>query len=133
MEKLNFTKSRFKNGSQKRLMEKEIGFDFKGEKINLKVKVCNSFEKFIGLMFSRREKAKALLLFDFKKPHRMKIHSLFVFFLFFAVWLDDRNKVMELKLVKPWKFLVLPKKPFFKLIEIPINHRYKNILEFPRR
>lgn len=75
-------------------------------------------------MFSQREEADALL-FDFNKPTRMAIHSLFVFFSFVSVWLDDKNNVIELRKVKPFTFFVRPQKNFHKLVEIPINNKYK--------
>lgn len=105
-------------------------------KIRLKVQKCNLFGMFRGLMFRRRENAPALLLFDFKKSLRIKIHSWFVFFPFLAVWLDDKNKIVEKRLVKPWKFLVLPRKKFMKLVEIPLNKKYIGVigkLGVPRR
>ncbi len=106
----------------------EIGLKHKNKKINLEVEKCNLFEMFRGLMFRRREKAPALLLFDFKKSLRMKIHSWFVFFPFIAIWLDDKNKILEIKKIKSWRFLVFPKKSFCRLIEIPINKRYEKIV-----
>jgi len=102
---------------------------YKKRKISLDVKKCSFIEMFRGLMFHRREKARALLLFDFKKPGRLKIHSCFVFFHFLAVWLDDKNQVIEIRKVKPWKFYVLPKKRFFKLVEIPLNSKYRRIIQ----
>ena len=46
-----------------------------------KIKKVNWFGKFSGLMFCRREKADSLI-FEFKKPTRISIHSFFVFFPF---------------------------------------------------
>jgi len=103
--------------------------NYKHKKIELTVETCNIFEMVRGLMFRRREKARALLLFDFKKPLRLKIHSFFVFFSFVAVWLDEKNKVVELKVVRPFTFIVKPKKPFFKLVEIPVNREYKDVVK----
>ena len=80
-----------------------------------------------GLMFRRREKALALL-FEFRKPVQMAIHSFFVFFPFWAVWLDDKNKIVEEKIVKSWIFRIAPKRKFSKLIEIPLNKKYKHLL-----
>jgi len=103
-------------------------------KINKKVieiknpKLCNRFERFLGLMFTQRKKARTLL-FDFKKPMKIAIHSYFVFFPFIALWLDDKNEIIELKVVHPFNLLVLPKKSFTKLIEIPINKKYEEIIE----
>lgn len=91
------------------------------------VKVCRGFGKFSGLMFIPREKARALL-FDFKKPVKKSIHSFFLFFPFMAVWLDDKSHIIEIKNVKPFRFTIQPKKPFYQLLEIPVNQKYKKIL-----
>ena len=104
-----------------------INFNNKTIEIS-EVKECNWFNKIRGLMFRRRERAPALLLFDFKKPLRMKIHSFFVFFPFIVVWLDDKNKVLSMRRIKPFTFFVVPKKFFYKLLEIPINRRYKKVV-----
>jgi uncharacterized membrane protein (UPF0127 family) len=85
---------------------------------------------FRGLMFRRREKAEALLLFDLKKPRRWKIHSMFVFFPFVAIWLDEKGKIVGKEIVKPWTFSIRPSGEFTKLIEIPYNQKYSGIVEF---
>lgn len=82
-----------------------------------------------GLMFRRKKKARALL-FEFPKPVNLKIHSLFVGFSFFAVWLDRNNNVLQKKIIKPWRLSVGPKKSFSKLIEVPINDFYRREIEF---
>jgi uncharacterized membrane protein (UPF0127 family) len=97
------------------------------KKINIpNPKKLSEFDKATGLMFSRREKAK-ILLFEFKKPTKMKIHSFFVFHKFIAIWLDNKNKTVDLKIVKPFSPSVSSKKPFYKLIEIPISKRYSTL------
>lgn len=106
-----------------------VGLNHKGKIFQLEVKKLNLFGRILGLMFSRREKAEALL-FEFNKPVRVAIHSWFVFFPFYAVWLDDKNKIIEIQRVNSWKFHIQPKKKYFKLIEIPIKNQYKEILEF---
>lgn len=107
---------------------KNIVLKYKNKKINLEVKNCKYFfQRIRGLMFCRREKAFALL-FDFKKLTRISIHSLFVFFPFIAVWIDDKNRVIEVRKVELWEFRVLPKKKFCKLVEIPFNKKYEEIL-----
>ncbi len=77
-----------------------------------------------GLMFRRKKKARALL-FEFSKPVNLKMHSLFVGFSFFAIWLDKDNKVIGKKIIRPWRLSVGPKKPFKKLVEVPINDFYR--------
>lgn len=107
-------------------MLKEVKFYFNKKEFIFETKVCLGLIKFVGLMFKKKETAK-ILLFDFKKPTRIGIHSFFVFFDFVAVWLDEENKVIEIKKVKPWVPLLKPKKPFVKLIEIPLNKKYEKI------
>ncbi|MBL7148371.1 MAG: DUF192 domain-containing protein [Nanoarchaeota archaeon] len=97
-----------------------------------KVKKVNEFGKVIGLMFSRREKADSLL-FEFKKPTKMKIHSCFVFFDFLAIWLDNKGKIISSEIVKPFRLGVGIKEPFYKLLEIPINKKNKRVIEISRR
>jgi len=100
------------------------------KKITFDVEKCNLFGMFRGLMFRKRENAPVLLLFDFKKLRRLKIHSWFVFFPFLVVWLDDKDKIIEIRKINPWRFCVFPKKKFWKLIEIPCSQRYKKIIKF---
>ena len=64
------------------------------------------------------------------KPVRIAIHSFFVFFPFLAIWIDDKNNVVDVKIVNPFKFSVSPKKSFCKLLEIPINKKYLKITNF---
>jgi len=98
---------------------------YNSKKINIKnIKKLSEFEKGIGLMFKKREKCPAML-FEFKKPTKMRIHSFFVFFKFAAVWLDDKNKIIDLKIVKPFRFSISCNKSFYKLVEIPLNNKYK--------
>lgn len=105
------------------MKEKTISFNYKKKRIRVKVKICNVFQEAFGLMFAKKEKARALL-FNFKDS-RQPIWSIFVFFSFIAIWLDKSNKVIEVRRVEPFTWHVRPKKPFDKLIEIPINKRYK--------
>ncbi len=108
-------------------MLEKVGFNYKGKNVNIDVHKCSRFGTAFGLMFNRREKARALL-FDFGKSVNWRLHSIFVFFPFVAVWLDDENKVVEIKKVNPFKFNVFLKKPFVKVVEIPINRKYEGVV-----
>ncbi|MDD5700025.1 MAG: DUF192 domain-containing protein [Candidatus Nanoarchaeia archaeon] len=99
-----------------------------GRKILLEAHVARRLWRAIGLMFSRREKAK-ILLFHFKKPSRMAIHSLFVFFPFIAAWTNADGKILEIKRVEPFSWYVCPKKEFASLVEIPLSRKYKRITD----
>jgi uncharacterized membrane protein (UPF0127 family) len=106
-------------------------FKYKKKKVCLEVEECSGVMQGIGLTF--RSKSSRALLFDFYKPVRMAITSLFVFFPFIAVWLDDKNRILEIKAVKPFTFVCRPKKRFTKLLEIPINSKYQEQLKIIRR
>lgn len=114
------------------MKNKELIIGYPNKKIKVSVKECNLFWKSVGLMFSRRETAN-ILLFSFKNKQKIAIHSFFVFYKFLAVWLDENNKVVDLKIVKPFTFCVFPSRDSFKLVEIPINRNNKNLISFFRR
>jgi uncharacterized membrane protein (UPF0127 family) len=102
---------------------------YKGKtKLLLEVKKCGFLQSAAGLMFKKRETAGALL-FEFSSSEKRAIHSLFVFFPFLAIWLNDKNKIIEISRVMPWRLSICPKKPFKKLIEVPINARYSKIMK----
>ena len=102
----------------------------KGDKIiNIgKVKKLNLIGKTIGLMFSRRQKSK-IMLFEFRKPTKMRIHSYFVFFPFLAIWLDNKNTIIRIKKIKPFETSNGIKESYFKLIEIPLNNKNKKLIK----
>ena len=96
----------------------------KSKRIKIRnVKKLSEFGKATGLMFHCREKCPAML-FEFKKSTRMSIHSLFVFFPFAAVWTDDKNNIIDKKIVNPFRLSISCKKPFYNLVEIPLNKNY---------
>jgi len=108
-------------------MREKITIHFKKRKIGVIAEDCNLFQKFLGLMFSNREKSKALL-FRFKNKGKIIIHSFYVFYPFLAVWLDERNRIVDMKIVKPFIPYVSHKNKADKLVEIPINKKYDDIL-----
>lgn len=116
---------------RKERKQRKISFNYKNKKISLDVRVCSFFGKFSGLMFKKRQSAQALL-FEFKNPGKIKIHSFFVFFPFIAVWLDKKERVLGIKKVRPFRISVsVPDgKNFEKLVEIPSNSKYSGITKF---
>jgi len=107
---------------------KKINFYFNEKKFSVYVEECNLFQKIKGLMFSRRETAK-ILLFEFRKKRNIIIHSFFVFFPFVAIWLNEKNDVIDLKIVKPFTPCVSPSEKTPSLVEIPFNKKNKKILK----
>ena len=90
-------------------------FKYKGKEINLDVKECkNIFSQTRGLMFKKNSKP---LLFIFKTAKKRAIHSFFCK-PFFAIWFEN-NKIVDVKIVRNWKFSIKPAERFDKLLEIP--------------
>jgi len=110
------------------MKKKKITIPAGGKKVKLLVEECNLFEKFTGLMFSKKEKAK-ILLFNFKREQKIKIHSFFVFYPFIALWLGEKNRIIDIKLVRPFTPCVTPEKPAFSLVEIPLNEKNRKITQ----
>ena len=102
--------------------------DYKNQQIKIPVKKVSEFGKFMGLMF--KKKTTENLLFEFNKKTRIRIHSCFVFFDFLAIWINGNDKIIEFKIVKPFSFIIKPKSYFVKLIEIPLNEKNEEIIEF---
>jgi len=78
----------------------------------------NVFQKMRGLMF-RSRKYNTPLLFVFNKPGNYAIHSFFCR-KFIGVWMLD-NKIIDVKIVTPYKFSVTPEKKFNLLLEVPLT------------
>ncbi|MBU0906905.1 MAG: DUF192 domain-containing protein [Nanoarchaeota archaeon] len=100
---------------------------FNKKTIILKAKKLSFWGKFSGLMFKSRNTSN--LLFNFSAWEASTIHSFFVFFPFLAIWMDEKNNVLEWSLVKPFTLAVTPKTKPSQLIEIPLNKNNKKIIE----
>jgi uncharacterized membrane protein (UPF0127 family) len=87
--------------------------------------VAGDFLKFRGLMFRGKNTAPNLL-FKFNNPSAL--HSFFVFFDFLVIWLDDKNNVLDYRIIKPFHFYEFSKTNFSKIIEIPLNNKNKKLV-----
>jgi uncharacterized membrane protein (UPF0127 family) len=103
-----------------------IKVGFRGKSIGIDVRKVSFVGKFTGLMFKAKKTEN--LLFEFRKKEKWAIHSWFVFFPFLALWLDEKNKVIEHKIVRPFRSSVRPEKKFLRLVEVPINMRNREII-----
>lgn len=100
------------------MKKKFIEFRLKNKTFKVETAICDTIlKKAIGLMFRKKSKS---LLFLFHRPTREPIHSYFCG-LFIAIWFDSSDKVIDARLVYPWKSYVRPSKKFVKLLEIPSN------------
>lgn len=105
-----------------------VSFKYRGKKFNIDTFNCQGLELGLGLMFRRKEKAP-ILLFELPKRSNMALTSLFVFFKFMAVWIDDKNNVVDVQIVNPFRFIINSKRPFTRVIEIPLSKRYTSKAE----
>ena len=101
---------------------------YKSKKIEIPARKVSFIGKITGLMF--RTKNTGNLLFEFSGKTRMKIHSFFVFFDFLAIWLDDKNNVIESRKIHPFTPSSSPNREFSKLIEAPFNDKNAKITDF---
>ncbi len=99
----------------------------RNRKIKINVEKVSFLGKFIGLMFHSRNTEN--LLFDFERYEKAAIHSFFVFFPFIALWLDDKNNILEFGIVRPFTFLIKPRSKVSRLVEVPINDKNRKIIK----
>ncbi len=102
--------------------------NYRGKKIRIDAKKVSFISRIFGLMFKSRKTEN--LIFEFSKDVNIKITSLFVFFDFLIVWLDEKNKVLDYKIVRPFTFSVNHGKKYRKFLEVPINDKNVRIIEF---
>ena len=106
----------------------KIKFKLKNKNLEIReIQECKGVKKAIGLMFSNQQKASALL-FNFKNTTQTSIHSFFCPY-FLAIWLKD-SRVVDYEIVKRWRFYIKPSSEFNALIEVPLNKKYKSIIDF---
>jgi hypothetical protein len=97
---------------------KDIVLNFAGKKFDFEAFVVPKYLEGIGLMFKKSSRAKPLL-FKFDNCNEA-IHSCFVFFDFYAVWMDKEFNVIEVRRISPWNLYVRCRREFDYLLEIPI-------------
>lgn len=99
----------------------KVYVSYKGKKIPIDVLKTGFIRKGLGLTF--RTKNTKNLLFDFNRQVTWQgnLTSFFVFFPFLTLWLNNKNKVLDFRVVRPFVFSIGQKKKFYKIIEIPLN------------
>jgi len=106
----------------------KISVNFKGKNNLIDVRKTGFFGKGLGLTF--RTKNTENLLFEFSRAVNWQgnLTSIFVFFPFMTLWLNDKNKVIDFRVVRPFEFCIRQKKKFHKIVEIPLNDKNKSII-----
>ncbi len=89
---------------------------------NIEVEYYKGFFKNMrGLMFSKKK--NILLEATHESRTNSAIHSFFVFFPFYAIFLNSRKEVVDFKRVKPFSFYK-PKKAAKYILEVCDNVRH---------
>lgn len=105
-----------------------FSFSFRGKRVHTSVKAVNGFGSLQGLMFS--SSACESLLFSFRSFFTPSIHSFFVFFPFYAVWLNQRREIVHVDYVRPFTLRVFPRATSAFLVEIPDHTNNAQITSF---
>jgi uncharacterized membrane protein (UPF0127 family) len=82
-----------------------------GQVLARQVRLCDTFGRRLrGLMFRRALAPDEVYLFRWKRPSRAEatLHSLFCFFPFAVLWLDEGQRVVDRRLVRPFSPVVAP-------------------------
>lgn len=101
---------------------------YKNKRVLLSAKRVSPIGKFLGLMFRSRETEN--LLFTFPDDADAAFHSLFVFFPFLMLWLDENKNVIEWRLVMPFSTAVWATQKYRHIVEIPLNLKNRRVIEF---
>lgn len=85
-----------------------------GRTLLARTRWCGSYAcKLRGLMFRRSLEADEGLLLVEDVPSRAAaaIHMLFMVFPIAVIWLDDRFRVVDSALARPWRLAYVPRRP----------------------
>jgi len=105
-----------------------VKISYRGKEILINAEECSLLGKFRGLMF--RSSSTSPLLFSFSGKRRIALHSMFVFFDFLVIWLDEKNNAIGFRIAEPFEPLILPPKKCSRIIEIPIHSGNRKEIEF---
>ncbi|MBI2043753.1 hypothetical protein HYT24_00110 [Candidatus Pacearchaeota archaeon] len=98
---------------------------FKKKKIKIPVKEVPLYST--GLMF--RTKNTSNLYFNLRGKN-ISLTSWFVFFPFLVLWVDERRKVVDFKVVRPFTMVINSQKKFHSIVEVPLNIKNVRIFGF---
>lgn len=85
---------------------KKFGLRIKNKIICSRIVLCdNMLRQGSGLMFRSENSVKdTAWIFYFKRPRRISLTMLFVFFPIDAIFLDSNKKIVEITSLQPWSF-----------------------------
>lgn len=108
---------------------KKVIFSFGKKEVKLDVRLVPFWYEGFGLMFTKLNTAKSLL-FSSKFSSRMSIFSSFIPYEFLAVWVNSKNKIVGLRIIKRGERGIEPGIKFNRLIEIPLSQKFSVVTSF---
>ena len=78
-----------------------------------------AFRKVRGLMLRRKLDKALVFLLDRETKIGAAIHSYFVLFSFDIIWLDAGKRIVDMRTVRPFRLIEIPKKAAKYFIELP--------------
>jgi hypothetical protein len=78
-----------------------------------------TFKKARGLMLRRKLDKALVFLLDRETKIGAAIHSFFVIFSFDIIWLDAGKRIVDMRTVRPFRLIEVPKKAAKYFIELP--------------
>jgi uncharacterized membrane protein (UPF0127 family) len=91
------------------------------------------FRRGLGLMFRTSKTENLLFGFSREGNKGRQLTAWFVFFPFYALWLDKNQKVVDIRHIKPWEFYIHTPKNFSSILEFPVNLRNRKLIAIFRR
>ena len=78
-----------------------------------------TFKKFRGLMLRRKLDKALVFLLDRETKIGAAIHSFFVLFSFDIIWLDVGKRIVDMRTVRPFRLIEMPREKAKYFIELP--------------
>jgi hypothetical protein len=78
-----------------------------------------TFKKARGLMLRRKLDKALVFLLDRETKIGAAIHSYFVIFSFDIIWLDAGKRIVDMRTVRPFRLIEMPKEKAKYFIELP--------------
>ena len=80
-----------------------------------------TWKKTKGLMLRRKLDKALVFLLDRETKIGAAIHSFFVIFSFDIIWLDAGKRIVDMRTVRPFRLIEMPRKAAKYFIELPIG------------
>lgn len=102
-------------------------------KLSCDVEHVGLFRRGLGLMFRTSKTENLFFGFAREGNQGRQLTAWFVFFPFYAVWLDKHGKAVDIRYIRPWEFYIHTPKNFSSILEFPVNSHNRELIAILRR